>query len=91
MNEPYREFNLNRGHVWSTFTGFVAGIALGLASFCIAACGPPEPSTGTVDLEVEEVEAGPILESPDTVTEAEIEEVTEPAIEELITEPEPEE
>ena len=84
MNEPYREFNLNRGHVWSTFTGFVAGIALGLASFCIAACGPPEPSTGTVDLEVEEVEAGPILESPDA-------EAAEPMVEELITEPEPEE
>ena len=50
----------------------------------IAACGPPEPSTGTVDLEVEEVEAGPILESPDA-------EAAEPMVEELITEPEPEE
>ena len=84
MNEPYREFNLNRGHVWSTFTGFVAGIALGLASFCIAACGSPEPSTGTVDLEVEEV-------AIDEMDEAEIEEVTEPMVEELITDPEEEE
>ena len=50
----------------------------------IAACGPPEPSTGTVDLEVEEV-------AIDEMDEAEIEEVTEPMVEELITDPEEEE
>jgi len=71
---PYQEFSLTRV-AWTMIVAAV--VALCLTAFL--ACGPPEPSTGKAELEVEEVateahEANDLAPVEEVVEEKEVEE-----------------